>query len=161
MCDVMLRGINESNNIYTSIRLPVIKVRTSHTNEIARGNIRRIFYENKSSESCNWFIEMVDFGVTVQQGTKTETIIAPILMKITIAESKKTDVKHRKNTFSRPYRSIIEEQTLIGKKKVDWKNLETDSEGIEVEESITYSVNVHVDVSEIITYGRCVSSNFI
>lgn len=163
VCDVMLRGINESSNNFTSIRLPVIKVKTSHTNEITRGNIQRIIYENQSSETCNWIIEMMDFGVTVQQGNKTENIIAPIQMTITLAESKKMDFKHRKNgSLSKSStRSTMEEQHTIAKKKVDWKNVDTESEASELEQTITYSVNVHVDISEIIIYGRCVSANFI
>lgn len=158
----MLRGTNESNNSFTSIRLPVIKVKTSHNNEITRGNILRTIYENQSSETCNWIIEIIDFGVTVQKGSKTENIIEPIQMTITIAQSKKIDFKHRKNgSWSRSNRSSMEVEQTIGKKKVDWKNVETESVASELEESITYSVNVHVDISEIITYGRCVSANFI
>lgn len=154
VCEVMLRdNYGNSQNSFTSIRLPITKIRANSTNNIVRGNIRKVIYEEQSSEMSKWLIEMNDFYVCMRQGPKTDLIIAPLQLKTTIANSQKTFMKEiqkevvRRSTFS------ITTEERDQSKKVDWRN-----EAVEVEEK-TYSINVHVDMSEITIYGRCVGAN--
>lgn len=158
VCEVMLRdNLGNTQNSYTSIRLPITKFKTGDTDNIVRGNIRKIIFASQSFEMSNWLMEMNDFSVCMRQGPKTDIILAPLQIKTTIANSQKSNLKPRKKDVRNSSTLMMQDKLEIenSKKKVDWQE-----EADEVEER-TYSINIHVDMSEITLYGRCVGASFV
>lgn len=155
VCEVMLRdNLGNTQNSYTSIRLPITKLKTGNTDNIVRGNMRQIIYANKSSEISNCLMEMNNFYVCMRQGPKTDIILAPLDIKTTIANSQKTCMKPRKQEIRTSSNFMLQDK-LEHSKKVDWQE-----EAAELEER-TYSINIHVDMSEITLYGRCVGASLV
>ncbi|XP_030558700.1 vacuolar protein sorting-associated protein 13B isoform X2 [Drosophila novamexicana] len=157
VCEVMLRRANKDADVeYTSIRLDRLKIKSSHADEVLRGNIRTVISVTNNAELCNWVMELKDFAVCYRLGDTTEMIVAPVRTTITLALSHKIAEKVPEALDSKSNKrsdSFIEEAKIEGQsgsKKVEWQ----EEPQYKAELPSTYSINVHVDMSAINIFGR-------
>ncbi|XP_064550817.1 intermembrane lipid transfer protein VPS13B isoform X2 [Drosophila montana] len=156
ICEMMLRRANQNLDVeYTTIQLARMKIKSSHADEVLRGNIRTVINVTNNAELCNWVMELNDFSVCYRLGAKAEMIVAPVRTTITLALSHKlveqATPAQESNSNSRKD-SFIEESKIEGQsgaKKVEWQEEHEQDESPSI-----YSINVHVDMSAINIFGR-------
>ncbi|KAI8046600.1 hypothetical protein M5D96_002811 [Drosophila gunungcola] len=126
VCEVMMRKTPAETDVeYTSIRLPHVKVKSGNSEAIQRGNIRSVVSVTSKAELFNWVFDLSEFNVCYRRANVTEVIVAPVRTTITLALSHKTS------------------------EKSETRKIEGKSDQEKKAEQNTYSINVHVDMSDI------------
>ncbi|XP_044314696.1 vacuolar protein sorting-associated protein 13B isoform X2 [Drosophila rhopaloa] len=137
VCEVMMRKTPSETDVeYTSIRLPHIKVKSGNCDAIQRGNIRAVVVVASNAELFNWVFDLNEFNVCFRRANVTEMIVAPVRTTITLALSHKIS---EKSDFRK----------VEGKTDQEKKYKSSD-----LAEQNTYSINVHVDMSDINIFAQ-------
>lgn len=136
VCDVMLRRNSKDLQVeYTAIQLSRLRIKSSNGDEVVRGNIRTVINVNNEVDLCNLVMEANDFSVAYHlPPDKVDMIVEPVRTTIALALSHK---------LSNPAKL----------RHIDPEPNKAD-EPVDQQWPITYSVNVHMDMSPINIFAR-------
>ncbi|XP_017859321.1 PREDICTED: vacuolar protein sorting-associated protein 13B isoform X2 [Drosophila arizonae] len=136
VCDVMLRRNSKDLQVeYTAIQLSRLRIKSSNGDEVVRGNIRTVINVNDEVDLCNLVMEANDFSVAYHlPPDKVDMIVEPVRTTIALALSHK---------LSNPAKL----------RHIDSEPNKAD-EPVDQQWPITYSVNVHMDMSPINVFAR-------